>query len=149
MNKIKLTLSTALLSFILIPNIYAQEKIENENTEAKTQKIENQAPNPIDLVVQHINNMNQIIEDELDNPDTLITKINEYIQTNKKDMRKASTDFEKHMTKLPVDEAERYRETLQRKLEKPLEKFLTSMLSFQQRHPESAKKLDEILKEQL
>lgn len=103
------------------------------------------AEEPTDRIVAHIQSMTQIVKDNQNEPDKLLADFSQYITENKSKMNKANKDFEVKLKAMSPDESKKYQEGLQRKLEEPMQDFLTQMLAFQKRHPEQAKALDEKL----
>lgn len=105
-----------------------------------------QKPDPTDDIVKHIEAMSNIVADNMQKPDELSELFKSYLDSNRKAMRSASNDFERKVKSLKVDEAELYRETLQRKMEPALERLMTLLLQFEDKHPEQARALDSMLK---
>lgn len=103
------------------------------------------APDPSDEVVAHITAMTAIVKDNIDKPEQVKELLKTYLQENNKKMTEAGDRFEEKLNSLTPDEAQKYRETLQRKMEKALEDFLATMLDFSERYPEEAKELDVLL----
>ncbi|MFA5625128.1 MAG: hypothetical protein WC966_08765 [Bradymonadales bacterium] len=101
---------------------------------------------PTDHIVKHIDAMANIVADNMNNPTMLSQLFKAYIDNNRKDMRSASKAFENKFKKLKADEAEVYRETLQRKMEPALERLMTLLLQFEDKYPQEAKALDSMLK---
>lgn len=126
--------------FVFPPILFAQTPDADGNAVVAN------AQDPSDEIVQHINAMANIVSENMDKPDELKTKIQEYLQKNRKAMSKASHAFESKLEKMKTADAEVYRETMQRKMESSLNNFLSLMLQFSDRHPEEAKALDELLK---
>ncbi len=104
--------------------------------------IENAA---IEAVVVHIDAMTGIIEANLDQPDKAIVEFETYLKANAQAMRDANAAIETKLKGLGPDESQSYQEGMQRRLEDPLRKFMSAMLSFGRKHPEKAKELDEKL----
>src|SRR5690606_3945000 len=100
---------------------------------------------PSDEIVGYIQAMTTIVKDNMDKPDEVKSQLTAYIDENGEAMKAAGDRFEERLNGMSPDEAEAYRETLQRKMEKSLEDFLKTMLDFSERHPEAAKELDEVL----
>ena len=101
---------------------------------------------PTDEIVTHIDAMTAIVKDNMTEPEKVKAQIKAYIDEQGEAMKRASDRFESKLSSLSVDEAESYRETLQRKIEGSMEQFFAAMLEFSERHPEAAKELDELLK---
>ncbi|MCL2325516.1 MAG: hypothetical protein FWC40_03295 [Proteobacteria bacterium] len=101
---------------------------------------------PIDRIVQHFLAMSNILTENMDAPDALLTKFDAYIKANDKAMRAASKAFETRLGRMKVDEAELYRETAQRKLTPVLDRFIGQLMQLEARHPTAAKNLDSLLK---
>jgi len=104
-----------------------------------------QVADPSDEVVGHITAMTAIVKDNIDKPELVKELLKNYLQENNKKMTEAGDRFEEKLNGLTPDEAQTYRETLQRKMEKALEDFLATMLDFSERYPEAAKELDVLL----
>jgi len=101
---------------------------------------------PIDKIVQHFLAMSDILAENMDASDALLTKFEAYIKANDKAMRAASKAFETRLSRMKVDEAELYRETAQRKLTPVLDRFIGQLMQLEARHPTTAKQLDSLLK---
>lgn len=99
----------------------------------------------IEAVVVHIEAMTGIIEANLDQPDKAIAEFETYLKANAQAMRDANAAIETKLKGLGPDESQSYQEGMQRRLEDPLRKFMSAMLSFGRKHPEKAKELDEKL----
>jgi hypothetical protein len=99
----------------------------------------------IEAVVVHIEAMTGIIEANLDQPDKAIVEFETYLKANAQAMRDANAAIETKLKGLGPDESQSYQEGMQRRLEDPLRKFMSAMLSFGRKHPEKAKELDEKL----
>ncbi|MDX9722068.1 MAG: hypothetical protein RBU37_15080 [Myxococcota bacterium] len=101
---------------------------------------------PSDAIILHIDAMTLLVQQNMEKPEEAKKLIAAYIQEHSKEMKAAAEGFEAHLNSLSGAEAEKYKEGLQRKLEKSLEAFLAAMLEFSEKHPEAAKELDELLK---
>ncbi len=104
------------------------------------------ADDPVDRVVAHLTNMNDILTKNMGNPEQLLSEFQSYVDKNGKAMRMASKAFQEKLDKLKVDEAEAYREVAQRKLTPVLDNLITLMLQLNDADVETAKKLDSLLK---
>lgn len=101
---------------------------------------------PADQVAAYFIAMGDIVNQNIEAPDALLAAFDSYIKENEVNMRKASKAFEVKLRKLKASDAELYRETTQRKITPALEKLITNLIQFADRHPEAAKKLDSMLK---
>ena len=90
--------------------------------------------------------MGDIVAQNLDNPDVLLEKFSAYLKENEKSMRAASKAFEAKLAGMKSNDAEVYRETVQRKITPSLNSLISLLIDFANRYPEQAKKLDSMLK---
>lgn len=100
---------------------------------------------PGDQIVMHINAMTKIVESNMDQPDKALTDFEKYIKEHATEMRTANKKFAAKLKSLAADERQRAQDSLQRKLEKPLQSFMKIMLDFGKKYPDKAKALDEKL----
>lgn len=119
--------------------------IIQEKTDESAENLAN-SDDPADQVAAYFIAMGDIVNQNIEAPDAMLTAFESYIKANEANMRKASKAFEVKLRKLKVDEAEIYRDTTQRKITPALEKLITNLIQFADRHPEAAKKLDSMLK---
>lgn len=101
---------------------------------------------PGDVIANYFTSMADLVAQNMDTPAALLEKFSAYIAENEKSMRKASKAFEDKMTSLKANEAEVYRETVQRKITPALNKLISLLIDFQSRYPTEAAKLDSMLK---
>jgi hypothetical protein len=101
---------------------------------------------PGDVIANYFTSMADLVAQNMDTPAALLEKFSAYIAENEKSMRKASKAFEDKMTSLKANEAEVYRETVQRKMTPALNKLISLLIDFQSRYPTEAAKLDSMLK---
>lgn len=101
---------------------------------------------PGDVIANYFTSMADLVAQNMDTPTALLEKFSAYIAENEKSMRKASKAFEDKMTSLKGNEAEVYRETVQRKITPSLNKLISLLIDFQNRYPTEAAKLDSMLK---
>lgn len=104
------------------------------------------ASDPVDRVVAHLTNLNDLITKNMGNGEALLAAFKGYLDTNDKAMRMASKAFQEKLDRLKVDEAEAYREVAQRKLTPVLDNLITLLLQLKDTDPETAQKLDSMLK---
>lgn len=142
MLAVVLVLCVALL-FLVAGRALAQD--DGAEGESNTDETAATLDDPSDEIVGYIQEMTTIVKDNLDDPDKVKADLKAYIDEHGEAMQSAGDRFEERLNSLSPDEAEAYRETLQRKMEKSLEDFLKVMLDFSERHPEAAKELDEML----
>ena len=86
------------------------------------------AEDPIDRVVAHLTNINDILTRNMKDTDALLKEVKAYLDANDKAMRMASKAFKEKLEKLKVDEAEAYREVAQRKLTPVMDNMMTLMM---------------------
>ena len=101
---------------------------------------------PGDIITNYFNAMGDIVAKNMDNPTVLVDTFAAYIKENEKPMRTASKNFEAKIAGMKANEAEEYREKVQRKITPALNKLITLLIDFQNRYPEDAAKLDSLLK---
>ena len=101
---------------------------------------------PGDIITNYFNAMGDIVAKNMDNPAVLVEAFSTYIKENEKPMRTASKNFEAKIAGMKANEAEEYREKVQRKITPALNKLITLLIDFQNRYPEDAAKLDSLLK---
>lgn len=160
MNILKTSAIAAILMFSA-SQAMAQEAAPAEPAQAQAQSAEPtpatdeaapqeaaQAPSndPGDIITNYFNTMGDIVAQNMDNPKVLVETFSAYLKDNEKQMRTASKNFESKMASLKANEAEVYRETVQRKITPALNKLITLLIDFQNRYPEDAAKLDSLLK---
>ena len=104
------------------------------------------ASDPVDRVVAHLTNLNDIITKNMGNGETLLNEFKAYLDQNDKAMRMASKAFQDKLDKMKIDEAEAYREVAQRKLTPVLDNLITLLLQLRDTDPDTAQKLDAMLK---
>ena len=104
------------------------------------------ASDPVDRVVAHLTNLNDIITKNMGNGETLLNEFKAYLDQNDKAMRMASKAFQDKLDKMKIDEAEAYREVAQRKLTPVLDNLITLLLQLRDNDPDTAQKLDAMLK---
>ena len=109
---------------------------------------ENTAPSndPGDIITNYFNAMGDIVAQNMDNPAELIKQFSAYIKDNEKPMKAASKAFEAKLSSLKPNEAEEYREKVQRKITPALDKLISLLLSFEEKYPKEAAELDSLLK---
>ena len=90
--------------------------------------------------------MGDIVAENMENPTAMTEKFSAYIKENEKAMRAASKKFEAKVNSMKSNDAEVYRETVQRKITPALNKLISLLVDFSSRYPDDAKKLDSILK---
>lgn len=101
---------------------------------------------PGDIIAAYFDKMSDIIANNMDTPDALLDKFSAYIKENEKSMKSASKAFDSKLSSLKSNEAEVYRETVQRKITPSLNKLISLLIDFSSRHPVEAQKLDSLLK---
>lgn len=101
---------------------------------------------PGDIIAAYFDKMSDIIANNMDTPDALLDKFSAYIKENEKSMKSASKAFDRKLSSLKSNEAEVYRETVQRKITPSLNKLISLLIDFSSRHPVEAQKLDSLLK---
>ena len=101
---------------------------------------------PGDIIAKYFSTMGDIVAQNLDNPDVLLDKFSAYLKEKEKSMRNASKAFEAKLTGMKPNEAEVYRETVQRKITPSLNSLISLLIDFANRYPEQAKQLDSMLK---
>ena len=121
------------------PNPAAEDTAQQEATPTPSN-------DPGDIITNYFNTMGDIVAQNMDNPKVLVESFSAYLKDNEKQMRTASKNFESKMASLKPNEAEVYRETVQRKITPALNKLITLLIDFQNRYPEDAAKLDSLLK---
>ena len=109
---------------------------------------DNTAPSndPGDIITNYFNAMGDIVAQNMDSPAELIKQFSAYIKDNEKSMKATSKAFEAKMNSLKPNEAEEYREKVQRKITPALNKLISLLLSFEEKYPKEAAELDSILK---
>ena len=101
---------------------------------------------PGDIIAKYFSTMGDIVAQNLDNPDVLLEKFSAYLKENEKSMRNASKAFEAKLAGMKPNNAEVYRETVQRKITPSLNSLISLLIDFANRYPEQAKQLDSMLK---
>lgn len=115
--------------------------------EAQAAPVDNtKADDPVDRVVAHLTNMNDILTLNMKDSEKLLSEFKAYLDKNDKAMRMASKAFQEKLEKLKPNEAEAYREVAQRKLTPVLDNLITLLLQLNDNDSEASKKLDSMLK---
>lgn len=127
------------------PEAASDAIVTQESTEEKAEDLA-KSDDPADQIAAYFIAMGDLVNQNIETPDILLTKFKAYIDANEVSMRNAAKEFQRQLRRLKVDEAELYRETTQRKITPALEKLLANLIQLADRHPESAKKLDSMLK---
>ncbi len=104
------------------------------------------ANDPVDRMVAHLTNLNDILTRNMKDTDALLKEFEAYLNKNDKAMRMASKAFQEKLEKLKVDEAEAYREVAQRKLTPVMDNLVTLLLQLNDVNNEASRKLDSLLK---
>ena len=104
------------------------------------------ANDPGDIIAGYFSTMGDIVAQNLDNPDVLLEKFSAYLKENEKSMRNASKAFEAKLSGMKPNDAEVYRETVQRKITPSLNSLISLLIDFANRYPEQAQQLDSMLK---
>lgn len=149
-----------LLALSFATPVFAQDAVESapaapaavpaESAEAalaeKAAVDNTKAADPVDRVVAHLTNLNDILTRNMKNTDALLNEFKAYLDKNDKAMRMASKEFREKLEKLKVDEAEAYREVAQRKLTPVMDNLITLLIQLNDVNKEASQKLDSMLK---
>ena len=101
---------------------------------------------PGNIIMGYFDKMGDIVAQNMDNPSVLLEKFSAYIKENEKAMRSASKAFDAKLNGMKANEAEVYRETVQRKITPSLNKLISLLIDFSSRYPVEAQQLDSMLK---
>ena len=101
---------------------------------------------PGDVIAAYFDKMSDIVANNMDTPDALLEKFAAFIKENEKSMKAASKAFDAKLNSMKSNEAEVYRETVQRKITPSLNKLISLLIDFSSRYPVDAQKLDSLLK---
>ena len=107
-----------------------------------------QAPSnePGDVIANYFMAMGDLVAQNMETPSALVEKFSAYIKENEKAMRNASKAFDAKLSSMKPNDAEVYRETVQRKITPALNKLITLLIEFSTRYPAESKQLDSMLK---
>ena len=107
-----------------------------------------QAPSndPGDIIANYFTTMGDLVAQNMETPSALIEKFSAYLKENEKAMRNASKAFDAKLSSMKPNDAEVYRETVQRKITPALNKLITLLIEFATRYPAESEKLDSMLK---
>ncbi len=143
----KFLISIAAVLFLSCPILaIAQEAAEAPAAEAAAPAPAAQSNDPGDIIAGYFDKMSEIVAQNMDAPAALQEKFSAFIKENEKSMRSASKAFDAKLNSMKSNEAEVYRETVQRKITPALNKLISLLIDFSNRYPVEAEQLDSILK---
>ena len=102
---------------------------------------------PEKQVLNHLNQLTDILKKNKNKPDDLLQKFSEYIKTNKETMEQASKDLEEKLKAMTLEEREAFEKNLETEMTGALSSFLEAMMAFQEKFPEKSEELTKMMEE--